>query len=273
MRAVFRSIRNRVRIVSLVDWFREYRATELHLVSATDDSHHRSALQLIESIRRNCPEASFVLYDLGLSQANRAELIQRNVSLKEFHFDRYPDFFQMTVNHGSYAWKPAIVELEMERSDKPYLVWLDAGCVVGKSFAKIGSLIRRHKIVANPSASTYKDWLHPRAAAAYQSSQIATREQLASRIDEVMLSAAFLGFATAEASVRNVIAGWAFFAHSRDLIGPSGSSVVNHRFDQVLLDAVIRRSDTPHFPYRDAWLPAGLVGIRTHMDVDSISNE
>ena len=83
-----------------------------------------------------------------------------------------------------------------------------------------------------------------------------------------MISAAFLGFDTQSTEARRLVEKWAAFAQTRDFIGPIGSSTANHRFDQVLLDALIRKSGVPHFPYENSWLPSSLVGIWTHQDVE-----
>jgi len=271
IREIVRSVLNIIEIATLVDWWSTKDSSDLHVVSATDESHFRSAMQLVDSIVKNCPQASFVLYDLGLTEESRSQLLQRGVNLKEFKFSNYPEFFQMHTNHGSYAWKPVIIQLEALMSNKQTLVWLDAGCKVGARFSGFDRLVRRHKIFANPSASTYENWLHPSAAVAYVDASILRAEQIKSLSEEVMLSAAFLGFDLKDKRVRGVLESWAHCAHSKEIIGPHGSSTQNHRFDQVLLDALIRKSNSPHFPYARAWLPAVLVGVKTHMDVEALT--
>ena len=267
-RELIRSLINLIRVTTLVNWWSKSDPGDLHLVSATDESHFRSAIQLVESLDEHCPKASIVIYDLGLKAESRRLLSNRGVVVKKFNFDDYPEFFQMSWNHGSYAWKPVIIKLEATESNKRILVWLDAGCKVSARFSKIGSLVQRHKFFANPSSSTYANWLHPSAVAAYVGASILSFEEIRKSSDEIMLSAAFLGFDLKNKEVRRVLDLWERFAHSREIIGPLGSSTENHRFDQVLLDALVRSSRCPIFPYTQAWLPARIVGIETHKDVE-----
>lgn len=268
IRELARSAVNLIRILSLVDWWSKNDPGDLQVVTATDESHFRSAMQLVNSLTEHCPQAAIVLYDLGLQEESRHLLSHRGVTVKKFNFCDFPEFFQMSLNHGSYAWKPVIIQREALESNKQILVWLDAGCKVKARFSRFGSLVQKHKIFANPSSSTYENWLHPAAAAAYSRVSILSFEQITNLSEVRMLSAAFLGFDLKNKEVRRVLDSWACFAHSQEIIGPNGSSTENHRFDQVLLDALIRNSSSTVFPYTRSWLPESIVGIQTHMDVE-----
>lgn len=249
--------------------FRTNRAwsEQLQIVSATDESHYRSFIRLWHSVRKYSPGATFTLYDLGLEPHHRSALATLGVTVKRFPFENYPDFFDMKRVHGSYAWKPSILELEIRQCQRDVLLWMDAGCLVTSSFSSVVSMAQKYRVIVNPSASNYRGYLHPTAAIEFERRGLLKTSREATE-DLKMLSAAFIGFWLPDPQSLIIARSWAAFAKERDVIGPDGATSANHRFDQVLLDALIQSGDYKCFPYRSRWAPSWILGILTHRDVE-----
>lgn len=69
-------------------------------------------IHFIRSIRRiHSPEAvSLILWDLGLTSEEVAEIEHlSNNKMRHLNYSAYPDYFNININAGEYAWKPALI--------------------------------------------------------------------------------------------------------------------------------------------------------------------
>src|SRR5689334_9918338 len=75
---------------------------DLTIVTAADTTHAASLRQLLASLVRHDPGAAVVVFDLGLTEDDRAAIAARfpAVELRRFPFDRYPAHFNLAVRAG-----------------------------------------------------------------------------------------------------------------------------------------------------------------------------
>ncbi len=78
-------------------------------VNAISRNHFKEAHNLFGSIQQEMPGAKIIIYDIGLTKRQRAELRKIcNVELRTFNFGKYPPHVQQNAL-TNYAWKPLII--------------------------------------------------------------------------------------------------------------------------------------------------------------------
>jgi uncharacterized protein DUF1647 len=220
----------------------------LLVVTAASSNHAGALCQMLESLRRL--DARVECYDLGLT-AGEARGLPRwdGLTCHRFEYQAYPDFMNVAVNAGEYAWKPAIVADVVERAraaPRPVdVLWADAGCYfhalqpIAERIARTGGLWVR------TSAGTMREWTHPGMFEFLQADPGAFG-------DKPNADATLVGFATGSAAppardaiYRDIVLPWKACAMARDCIAPVGSSRGNHRQDQAALSCLVHRAGYP----------------------------
>jgi hypothetical protein len=242
-------------------------------VTASDFSHEKSLEQLLTSISQKFPRAKTVVFDLGMTTVLVDKIsLRRNVKVIEFSFPRYPTWFDLRLNSGSYAWKAQCVREVL--TSKMYqdgngsrLAWVDAGCVfVGLgTLAAFQPLTTKNGVFANLASGSVQKWTHT-------SSLRSMRKSIGPEFDEGIMnkrqfSAAFISFDTSKSWVRELIMTWAELSLKKEVIGPIGASKANHRFDQSVFSALLHLSDRKSAHQRRAF-PQALLGFRIHQDIE-----
>jgi hypothetical protein len=101
------------------------------IVTAADHRFARTLMQLLLSAERwgEDRRAAWLVYDLGLSDADRRQLASRFpwATLQPFPLGNFPP--HVAVASGSYAWKPLIIAEAAKRGDGP-LIWFDSGTLL-----------------------------------------------------------------------------------------------------------------------------------------------
>src|SRR5262249_738335 len=136
--------------------------TDLIVVTAASSNHHGALVQMLHSLREL--NARVECYDIGLTAAERDRLPRwGGVVHHRFDYAAYPDYLDVNVNAGEYAWKPVIVAdvVERARAEGRDVLWADAGCffhqldAIGRQIADSDGLwVRR-------SPGTMREWTHP----------------------------------------------------------------------------------------------------------------
>ena len=230
----------------------------LHIVTGSDRTHEKSLLRLLESIERFEPSARTTVWNLGLSAEVEATIAQMDwVDLRVFNFGDYPDYFDIRVNAGEYAWKPTIIN-HMNSGKPELLVWLDAGTLVLGELTWFRKIVGKLGFFSPPSSGNLKTWVHPR-----------TLEKLGFTADPSLfrnVSGGVVGYRTDSRRATALIGEWAAAALDPDCIAPQGSSRLNHRQDQAVLSVLaIQRGFSGREKFRSLARP---VNIAIHQDVD-----
>lgn len=70
----------------------------LTVVSAASENHAKSLIQFLNSLFLHEKDIQCYVYDLGLNQETVDLLKQFNIIYKKFNFERYPDYFNISIN-------------------------------------------------------------------------------------------------------------------------------------------------------------------------------
>lgn len=230
----------------------------LHIVTAADSSHGDSLIQLLGSIYIHEPQATVEVVDMGLSNEqlrNIGNLFpELKMKISEFHFEKYPSFFNVKVNAGEYAWKPIIIYNSSLETNSRVLLWLDAGDVItGKLIAERHAVIK-YGFWSPKSAGTIREWTHSGLLSKFGFSP----KQLGSR----NFNGAIVGFCPGGSKGQLLLELWALTAMQKSWIAPEGSNRENHRQDQALLSVLAVALDRKTRPSRPS-------RILLHQDVEN----
>lgn len=205
------------------------------VVTGASQNHARSLNQFLSSVDMNL--FNCVVYDLGLSAATVAELQRRypGAYYRTFNYSIYPDYYDIRINAGEYAWKPAILKEVLEEvtstdgSRTEVLIWCDAGNVI--RHAGLPDLLRvmcTTPVYSPASDGTIAKWTHPATLSWFGVEPGSDFLSLPNR------NGAILAFNIQHEDMRSLIRKFAECAATRECIAPLGSSRANHRQDQAV---------------------------------------
>ena len=199
------------------------------LVTGASANHFLSLCNLIESIFKNVDSAQhkLIVYDLGLdtNQIKKInEFVNRygNASIKTFDYDIHPDWFDITVNAGEYAWKTSIIYDTFKSHHGEIILWMDAGNLVHNNLEQLIKYIETNHIHSDTASGTIKDWTHPQTI----------EYMLCKDTGKPNRNAACLGFNTKTDWVCELLEDHRKHCFIKECIAPEGSSRQNHRQDQ-----------------------------------------
>lgn len=197
------------------------------LVSGASSAFFRSLLQFLLSLRRWGYERC-ILYDLGLSDAQRCELIRRYGWAQLRALPPGPPHL---ADVGNYGWKPTAIA-EVLRAQEETVFWLDSACVVVGSLQPVERHVAQHGLwVPRAGRGPLREMTHPATVAALG-------------IEPEIQAARFRagGVAAFAPRMLPLVEEWLALAHRPEILAPPGSHRGNHRFDQTLLTVLIARA-------------------------------
>ncbi len=242
---------------------------DIVLITASNNTHEKSLVNLLESIKQHMPIARVVVYDMGmtLDGLKRIEQIGRDMKLEtmNLNFHALPPWMNvMTKNRGAYAWKPTIIFREVKRqiasnSMPRIVIWLDAGDVLVKRPKALIHLTLINEFFTTASRGKIHEW-----------TVISTRRQLdpENRFESKRnLNAAILAFKLTSRRAQYLLSQWYLSAQEQSIIAPHDSNLDNHRFDQSLISLIAYKHNQVPF-----WVSLGIkpdsFGVLCHQDVD-----
>jgi hypothetical protein len=225
------------------------------IVTGGDSSHYESLWQFLSSLLTWEPDTKVIVFDLGLVESERQYLKDAfpAAELRLFDYSQYPDYVNIEVNAGEYAWKPVILS-DVLNEFKCCVCWMDAGNVVTKPLFWLRRITNTIGMYSPHSLGFISDWTHPK-----------TLEFLNASCDllhKPNLNGACVAVSYQHAIARDLVTEWKKCALTRECIAPRGSSRKNHRQDQAVLSVLAHQSGiTKNMPRR-------YYGFKTHQDVD-----
>ncbi|KAF7721881.1 hypothetical protein EC973_003977 [Apophysomyces ossiformis] len=247
------------------------------IVTASSANHLCSLenfLYSLHNLRSELDPSEFprvVVYNIGMNRTQLPVLDQLKANnlmdeLETFDYFKYPRFFDIAINAGEYAWKPAIVnEARVKYGDTKtgVLVWLDAGNMLTAPFLKnIPSIVRKNRGFWSPRSSyTMGRWTHPGMYAYFNVNP-------ADYANNINCNGAAAGFDLRnKAVVNNIIIPWYECGLDKDCIAPPGSSRRNHRQDQAVLTFLAYRNN-----YKCQLAPIRYHNLQVHRDISCRHN-
>lgn len=222
-------------------------------VSATDETHYRTAVNMIQSIMEHEPDSNIIIYDLGLKCSQLDELQNRfhSIVLEKFEYDLYPAYFNVRKKAGEYAWKPIIIKSVLSKTNN-FVCWMDAGNRIIEPLTTVRKILIKKGFYSPASSGNINTWTHPKTLKYLQ----ATPEIL----NRYNLNGAFIALNPNFDQVVKLVNDWANCALDKDCIAPAGSNRSNHRQDQACLSVLAHKLNITK------GLPKNYYGFITHQD-------
>ena len=243
----------------------------IYLITGADSSHFKSLLQFLGNLQLklgNDRRFKVLAWDLGLEKV-QIEIINERfkdyVSLQRFPFEKYPDWLNIKINAGEYAWKAQLIQLSLPKNHQPpnYLIWMDSGNLITENIEPLIDFLDDWRLYSPFARGTIGEWTHP-ATLAFINNQINSEFVSNMRIR----NGACLGFKTKNLEVRNFINEFARLSLIRECIAPTGSSRENHRQDQSLFSILYYQFMQKHFGLRPMPRSDEYIGFTIHNDID-----
>ena len=201
-----------------------------------------------------------IVYNLGLTAENWNNLQNTfnipNIKYKTFDFSIYPEYVNIHVNAGEYAWKPIIIYDICNEYKNDVVFWMDSGNAIHYRLDDICNHAKNHGIYTANSPGLVSDWTYPKTIE-YMGCQDMLHYQ--------NKNATCIGVNTSILWVNDFVSEFKKLALTKECIAPEGSSRDNHRQDQAvftLLYYIYQRKY--HFldshPY--------YIGYTAHQDID-----
>ena len=233
------------------------------LVTGADSSHFLSLVQFLESATRVEADAVVVVWNLGLSDEEQSTLQTRfsTAHFRDFPYEDCPDYFDIQIAAGEYAWKPVAIDLTAKEFEAAkygkILIWCDSGNLLFKKLRWIRRYTSKFGVYSQFSTGSVADWTHPGMLRHFNLSG----DSLACRNANGAIVAFDLGTQAGNVSLRL----WADLARDKSVIAPEGSHRGNHRQDQALLTCIlVTHGLLPDLPFRTNWTSE----YRTNCDVE-----
>lgn len=235
---------------------------ELSIVTGASQNHFKSLKQFLSSV--NTSTIKCFVYDLGLNAESVEQLKKYTVEYRLFDYSAYPSYYDININAGEYAWKPAIIYNTMKEllsTDRaPILLWCDAGNIFRHcNIGELKQYILQNKLYSPDSNDDVKFWTHP-----------LTRMWFKIGDDDPILlkqnrNAAILGFHINDPDVQSFIEKFNECASIKECIAPEGSNRSNHRQDQAVFTVLYYKFMGEHPSYR---ITNSTFNIASHRDCD-----
>ncbi|WP_370678199.1 hypothetical protein [Pleomorphomonas sp. PLEO] len=226
------------------------------IVTGADFTHGASLLQFLKSACRFEPTSRIIAFDLGLrdDQLSAISKLPCPVEVRPFLFGEYPEWMNIRVAAGEYAWKPTIIGMVIQECDGP-LLWMDAGDVITCKLNRTYAEIARRGFFSPSSSGDLAKWTHEKTLEFF-----GCDKSWAQGLRNV--NAACVGFDPRHKKAMQLAKAWFAGARDKNVIAPEGSSRSNHRQDQALLGVLA------HLQGMAGGATSFRGEIRTHCDVD-----
>ncbi|HWC60493.1 MAG TPA: DUF1647 domain-containing protein [Verrucomicrobiae bacterium] len=217
----------------------------LTIVTGASSNHFLPLQSLLWTISKFEPTARVVVYDLGLTSDEHAELAKSSASvtnweLRTFDFSKYPPHFSMAENAGRMAFRPTVLcqiahesligtqassPSVTDSSHSSLLLWLDAGCQLREPLEAVKATIQSAGVYCPCAPGTIATCLHPASPASLS----VTANLLLLPIRD----AGICGFNLRHPGAMALLDRWASIALDKTCTAPDGSTRHTHRQDAV----------------------------------------
>eukprot|EP00039_Didymoeca_costata_P001859 m.55705 g.55705 ORF g.55705 m.55705 type:complete len:367 (+) comp10999_c0_seq1:114-1214(+) len=211
--------------------------------SASSANHECSLANLLASLRKFHSDWTVVVYDLDSSGNTNLKLnteILMKVApsqtlFRQFRYDKYPSFFNISVAAGEYAWKPVIIKELVDEFGS--VLWMDAGNGLTKrnNLTQVLDVIRTTGFYSTKTKGDIGSFTHPATL------RFLNQDNNGTLVEERNCNGAVIGFSREglnQVAYKKLLVPWVDCAMERDCIAPNGSDRSNHRQDQAVLSVL-----------------------------------
>lgn len=237
---------------------------KLLIITGASQNHHKSLQQFLTTVDFN--RFDCIVFDLGLAPDTYSNIQARfpSAQYRVFDYAKYPTYYNININAGEYAWKPAIInevlhEIKAGSSSVEILLWCDAGNkIINSSLYRIISATYTSKIYSPTSSGNIRRWTYPVSYRWFGISDDSTF------LNHTNRNGAILAFNITDTNVCSLIERFAECASIKECIAPEGSSRQNHRQDQAVFTILYYQFfERCPYPREDRYLD-----ISIHNDID-----
>ena len=203
-------------------------------ITSADEQYSEPCIRLIENLINLDDLNEIVVIDLGLSEKTLEKIknIPR-VNIEKFRFNNYPKFVSLKKlpdnKLGNYSWKAIAIEQIMQNR-KTNLIWIDSACIFNEKIKKIKKLILLNGVFFVKATGKIKDWTHP------DTIEIMSAQKF---LNNNCVMSGIIGIKYENSFARNLISEWSRLSLNENCIAPNGSSRLNHRQDQSILQILV----------------------------------
>ena len=224
--------------------------TTMYIITGASDNHYLTVMNMIDSFIRYNDRHKLIIYNLGLEESKWNHIKEKynhhDFIFKVFDYSKYPEWFNINIEAGHYAWKPTIIYNTFLEYTDEIVIWMDAGNLINENLQQLEDFIIHNYIYSATSSGTIKDWTHP-----------STIEYLdCTNTGHENRNGACLGFNTKIDFVKDFITEFYNCAMDKNCIAPDGSSRRNHRQDQAVFTILFYKylcDQTKTFYSSDHW--------------------
>lgn len=228
----------------------------LTIVTAADTSHFGPVQNLCWLLARFEPDTKVIVWDLGLT-ADQLKLLNevppfalKDFTIRKFDFSKYPAYFSLKDNAGSYAWKPIIVS-DAVAEFGGLVLWMDAGNFFYQSpLNAIRFTLAKNGFYSPRLPFDIRHLTHPDTIKLLNADAVA---------DGRMRDACVVGINSDRPEAKALVEKWRAAALNEPVIAPKGSTTrIAHHRDESVLSLLAYQSG---LPLEDNWF-----GICGHCD-------
>jgi hypothetical protein len=228
------------------------------VVTGASDNHFLTLINMISSFMHHNENNHLIIYNLGLSDDKWHNIQQKfnhpSLSFKVFDYSKYPEWFNIQIEAGQYAWKPTILYNTFLDHPDEKIVWMDAGNLI-QNLKELENFLDQHEVYSGTSDGTIEKWTFPDTIK-YMKCTWTDRENR---------NAACLGFNCKTEKAKDIIKEFHDLAQIKECIAPEGSSRKNHRQDQAVFSILFYKYNCFNFCNKD-WKHH--LGYSIHNDID-----
>ena len=233
------------------------------LITAADESHFRSLVQLLNSIFEKIPNQKVIVYDLGLSRFQISAFKKEFplLVLKLFDYSAHPSFFDIKKDAGAYAWKPAIIKTVIDQY-RMSVIWMDAGNVVHGNLEFEKKYMQEYGLFTTVSSGTIERWTHPKTISYMHAADVMKLREL---------NGACIGFSVLSPMAMAILNRWTELSKIEECISPVGSNRENHRQDQAIFSILVQQEKRLRHLYSkfdSLNTPTRTLSYDIHRDID-----
>ena len=202
--------------------------TTMYIITGASDNHYITLMNMIDSFMKYNDRHKLIIYNLGLEETKWTHMKEKynhqDFIFKVFDYSKYPEWFNINIQAGHYAWKPTIIYNTFLEYTDEIIVWMDAGNVINANLQELEDFLIDNYIYSATSGGTIKEWTHPSTIEYLDCTNTGNENR----------NGACLGFNTKIDLVKDFITEFYNCAMDKNCIAPDGSSRKNHRQDQAV---------------------------------------
>jgi hypothetical protein len=204
------------------------------IVSGASQNHFKTLCQFLRTLPNSKVNYNCYVYDLGLNADSFIFLKNEfpEFNYRVFNYSKYPEYYNINVNAGEYAWKPAIIKEVADEVKEGVLLWMDSGTKILEDLTHLINTIKNQGVYSATSSGNVRP--HPLPLTHPLTLKYFNIEEGNFMLDRPNRNASVLGFDLSSSSVISFVDKLAECASIKECIAPEGSSRENHRQDQTV---------------------------------------